>query len=332
MAFTLDVSPPKGKILVTGSLAFDQIMDFHGDFKDHILPDKMHTINLSFLVGELKKQRGGCAANIAYSLSLLGQPSKVVAAAGRDFDGYRRWLTDHDIDVSTVRIFDEQPTACCFITTDQADNQITGFHPGAMARAKELSLKESRDGEDLFCIVAPDDPEAMARHCREAKEAELPLYFDPSFQVIAMDGETLAEAADGARAVFVNDYEFAVFQDKTGRDEEGLLELAEMWVVTLGENGSVMYRRDADKVEVPAAPVKGVVDPTGAGDAYRAGFLAGLARGLDLAVCGRMGSVASAYAVENYGTQSHRYTREEYERRYNEAFEEVPETRLEQVG
>lgn len=320
MAFTLDDSPSRGRILVAGSLAFDQIMDFHGDFKDHILPDKMHTINLSFLVGELKKQRGGCAANISYSLALLDQPAKIVATAGRDFDGYRQWLVDQGIDVSGIRIYEEHSTACCFITTDRADNQITGFHPGAMARAKELSLKEARNAKDLLAIVAPDDPEAMVRHCREAKEADIPLYFDPSFQVIAMEGEVLAEAADGARAVFVNDYEFAVFQEKSGKDQRGLLGLAEMWVVTLGERGSEIHRRGRDKLEIPAAPVREVVDPTGAGDAYRAGFLAGLARGLDLAVCGRMGSVSATYAVETYGTSNHRYTRAEYERRYDQAF------------
>jgi len=320
MAFSLDATPSRGRILVTGSLAFDQIMDFHGNFKDHILPDKMHAINLSFLVGELKKQRGGCAANISYSLALLGQPSKVVASAGRDFEEYQRWLVAHEIDVSGILICEDRPTACCFITTDRADNQITGFHPGAMERARELSLKEERGEEDLVCIVAPDDPQAMVRHCREAKEAELPLYFDPSFQVIAMDGDTLARAADGARAVFVNDYEFAVFQEKAKRDESGLLELAEMWVVTLGEKGSEIHRRDGETVKIPPAPVQEVVDPTGAGDAYRAGFLAGLARGWDLDVCGRMGSVAATYAIETYGTQNHRYTQDDYERRYNSAF------------
>jgi len=320
MAFTLDDSPSRGRILVAGSLAFDQIMDFHGDFKDHILPDKMHTINLSFLVGELKKQRGGCAANISYSLALLDQPAKIVATAGRDFDGYRQWLVDQGIDVSGIRIYEEHSTACCFITTDRADNQITGFHPGAMARAKELSLKQVWNAKDLLTIVAPDDPEAMVRHCREAKEAGIPLYFDPSFQVIAMEGEVLAEAADGARAVFLNDYEFAVFQEKTERDAKSLLELAEMWVVTLGEKGSEIHLRGRDKLEIPAAPVREVVDPTGAGDAFRAGFLAGLARGLDLEVCGRMGSVSATYAVETYGTSNHRYTRAEYERRYDEAF------------
>jgi adenosine kinase len=323
MAFSLNPSPGDGQVLVTGSIAFDQIMDFDGDFKDHVLPDKIHTINLSFLVQEFRKQRGGCAANIAYSLSLLGQRPRIVASAGGDFDSYSEWLTGHGIDISGIQVFPEEVTACCFITTDRADNQITGFHPGAMARARELSVREALAGGGplpRLAIVAPDDPEAMIRHCREVRELGIPLAYDPSFQVIAMDGETLKETARGARVVFVNDYEFAVFQEKTGVAGAALFELAQMWVVTLGEKGSEVLLSPTEKVPVPAARARQVVDPTGAGDAYRSGFLAGLVQGRDLGVCGRMGSVAAVYAIESYGTQSHRYTREEFERRYQESF------------
>lgn len=308
------------EILVTGSLAFDQIMDFPGFFKDHILPDKLHMINLSFLVGELRKQRGGCAGNVAYSLALLGERARVVAAAGHDFDDYRRFLVDLGVDVESISIDSRQVTACCFITTDRANNQITGFFPGAMSTARELSLGAAVGPRTRFAIVMPDDPEAMLRHCREAKAAGVPLLFDPSFQVIALDGEALAEAARGARAVLVNDYEYAVFQEKTGLDERGLLELAEIWVVTRGEEGSRIATRDGGTIEIPAVPVGEVVDPTGAGDAYRAGFLAGLARDLDLETCGRMGSVAAVYAIESYGTQNHRYDRDEYWSRYHSRF------------
>jgi adenosine kinase len=169
-------------------------------------------------------------------------------------------------------------------------------------------------------VVAPDDPEAIVRHCREAKAAEVPLVFDPSFQVVALDGDALREAARGARVVVLNDYEYAVFQDKTGFGERDLLGLAPIWVVTLGEKGSRIAVTGGETIEVPAAPAREVVDPTGAGDAYRAGFVAGLLRGLDLAVCGRMGSVSAVYAVESYGTQSHRFTRDEFAARYHEAF------------
>lgn len=317
------------RIVVAGSLAFDQIMDYPGDFKDHVLPDKVHTINLSFLVDELKMQRGGCAGNISYSLALLGQPSRVLAAAGHDFGEYRAWLEEQGVDTAAVAVHDDLPTACCFITTDRADNQITGFHPGAMARARDLSLAAAALDGDALVIVAPDDPEAMMRHCREAKQVGLPLAFDPSFQVIAMDGEALVEAARGAEAVVLNDYELAVFQEKSGRDYEGLLELAPMWIVTLGEEGSEIrlsaagrekYGSDEATIRVPAAKVSKVVDPTGAGDSFRSGFFAGLLAGESLRVCGRMGSVASAFVIEKYGTQAHAYGREEFEARYRENF------------
>lgn len=310
-----------GEVLVTGSLAFDQIMDFPGKFQDHILPDKLHMINISFLVEERRVQRGGCAANISYGLSLLGERARIVAAAGNDFDEYRDYLEELGVDVSGIRVFEDEPTAACFITTDRADNQIVGFHPGAMARARELSVREAAAGrKPAFAVVAPDDPDAIVRHCREAKEARIPLVFDPSFQVTALDGDALREAARGARAVLVNDYEYAVFQDKTGFGDRELLDLAPIWVVTLGEQGSRILVLGDERIEVPACPAREVVDPTGAGDAYRAGFVAGLLRGLDLAICGRMGSVSAVYAVESYGTQAHRFTREELAARYHESF------------
>ncbi len=308
------------EILVTGSLAFDQIMDFPGFFKDHVLADKLHMINLSFLVRELRKQRGGCAGNVGYSLALLGERARVVAAAGHDFAEYRQFLIDLGVDVESIAIDSKQVTACCFITTDRANNQITGFFPGAMSNARELSLAAAVSPRTRFAIVMPDDPEAMLRHCREAKSVGVPLLFDPSFQVIALDGQALTEAARGAYAVLVNDYEYAVFQEKSGLDDQGLLELAEVWVVTRGEQGSRVSTRDGRVFEIPAVPVGEVVDPTGAGDAYRAGFLTGLARNLDLETCGRLGSVAAVYAIESYGTQSHRYTRDEFSARYRASY------------
>lgn len=310
------------RVLVAGSLAFDQIMDFPGLFKDHILPDKIHMINLSFLVSDFRKQRGGCSGNIAYSLALLGERPRILATAGGDFGEYRQWLVDQGVDVSSISVFDDEDTASCFITTDKADNQITGFHIGAMKHARELSLaEEARNGGGAhLCVVAPDDPEAMVRHCREAREAGIPFVFDPSFQVIAMDGPTLAETARGARAVILNDYEFAVLREKTGLDDEGLGELAELWVVTYGEKGSEVRCRRGGRIEIPAARAAEVVDPTGAGDAYRAGFVAGLLRGAELQVCGRMGSVAAVYVIEQYGTQSHHFSAGAFWQRYLDNF------------
>ncbi len=313
-----------GQVIVTGSLAFDQIMVFPGSFKDHILPDKLHVINISFLVSEMRKQRGGCAGNIAYTLALLGHDSRVVAAAGRDFDEYAEWLRDKGVDLDGVQIFDDEMTASCHITTDQDDNQITGFFVGAMKRAAELSLKERMGDRPSICIVAPDDPGAMIRHCQEARDAGVPFLFDPSFQVTAMDGDALAEASRGAAMLAVNDYEFAVFEKKTGKSGDAIFDLIDMALVTLGGKGSKILRRGEDEILIPPAKIARLADPTGAGDAYRSGFVAGLMRGHDLPVCGRMGSVASAFVVEQNGTQNHTYTGEEFERRYSDNFGPLP--------
>ena len=309
------------QIVVAGSLAFDHIMDFPGLFKDHILPEKIDSINLSFLVSDLKKKRGGCAANIAYSIALPGGRARIVAAAGHDFDDYAAWLEGEGIDLGGLHRFDDIVTASCFITSDQSSNQIVGFYPGAMKYAGTISMAESAGDRPEMCIVAPDDPAAMLRHCKEAKEVRIPLVFDPSFQVIHLSGEDLWEAMRGARIVMLNDYEFAVLKEKTGKSEEQMLEEIEILVVTLGSEGSSIRTRD-DHIEVPACEIAAMVDPTGAGDSYRAGFLTGLSEDRELEICGRMGSVASAYVVEQYGTQTHRYSREEFEARYERNFGE----------
>ncbi|MCP3958441.1 MAG: carbohydrate kinase family protein [bacterium] len=315
---------PDGQVIVTGSLAFDQIMVFPGSFKDHILPDKLHVINISFLVREMRKQRGGCAGNIAYTLALLGDDARIVAAAGNDFEDYAAWLSRRGVDLGGVKIFDDEMTASCHITTDQDDNQITGFFVGAMRRAGELSLRELMGDRPSICIVAPDDPGAMMRHCTEAREAGIPFLFDPSFQVTAMDGDQLSEASRGASILVVNDYEHAVFEKKTGKTGEAIFELVDMVIVTLGGEGSKILRPGRDEIRIPPAEISRLIDPTGAGDAYRAGFVAGLTRGFELEVCGRIGSVTSAYVVEQNGTQSHAYTLAEFEQRYAENFGPLP--------
>lgn len=313
--------PMEGPILVSGSIAFDHIMTFPGYFKDHILPDKVHMINVSFLVDKVQKQYGGCAPNIAYTLALLGHKPRLVGAAGNDFDGYADYLAELGIDIKPVVRSEEEITATCFITTDQSDNQITGFYVGAMPLAANISIKElAAEQKPALLIVAPDDPGAMLRHCREAKEAGVPLVFDPSFQVSAMDGEQLMEGARGAKALILNDYEFAVFQEKTGKSVAELHEDIELLVVTLGEHGSKIMPRGGDEIRIPAAKTQAPVDPTGCGDAFRGGFIAGLVQGLSLEDCGRMGSVTSVYAVEQYGTQKHAYSLEEFKTRYQENF------------
>ncbi|MEM6455784.1 MAG: carbohydrate kinase family protein [Acidobacteriota bacterium] len=316
---------PDAQIVVTGSLAFDQIMVYPGHFKDHILPDKLHVISISFLVNDMRTQRGGCAGNIAYTLALLEETPRIVAAAGEDFAGYRSWLEQHGVDTSGITVFDDVKTACCHITTDKSDNQITGFFVGAMARAGALSLTTHMGDRAGVVIVAPDDPDAMLRHCHEARDSQLPFLFDPSFQVTAMDGAQLTDCARGAAIVMMNDYEHGVFEKKTGHEGDAIFDLVDTVVVTLGGEGSRILRRNHDPIEVPAVPIARFVDPTGAGDAYRAGFLAGLKRGYDLARCGRMGSVAAAYAVEQHGTQEHAYSRAAFDVRYAESFGAAPD-------
>ncbi len=317
-------SPATGTIVVAGSLAFDHIMTFPGLFKDHILPDKLHVINISFLVDRLERKRGGCGGNVAYSLALLGERPRLVATAGHDFGEYRAFLDAKGVDTGGVRIVEEETTASAFITTDQSDSQIQGFYVGAMSRAPELDLRELAGDDAALCILSPDDPEAIARHCSEARELGVPFFFDPSFQVTHMSGDTLRDCARGARAMLLNDYEQAVFEDKTGYRGDALFELVDIVVVTLGGKGSRILRADQPPLEIPPAKIEKAVDPTGAGDAYRAGFLAGYRAGFELAVCGRMGSVAAAYAVEQYGTQDHDYTREAFDRRYAANFGRPP--------
>ena len=313
-----------GRIIVAGSLAYDYIMDFPGQFKDHILPDKVHCINLSFLVDKLTKQRGGCAANISYTLALLGERPRVVAAAGRDFPEYAAYLREHGVDVSCVLQVDDEVTATCFITTDKQDNQIQGFYVGAMKRARDISLKSTLTPSTQVVVIAPDDPEAMVRHCREAREAKVQFVYDPSFQVIAMDGNTLWESSRGAHTLILNDYEFAVFSEKIGRTVEQILESVDIVVVTRGENGSQIYRKGQSTIDIKPAKVLAVVDPTGAGDAYRGGFVAGMVQGLPLEICGQMGSISAAYAVEHYGTQSHSYSIKDFAKRYEDNFGPAP--------
>lgn len=311
------------RVLVTGSLAFDFILSFPGKFQDHILADKLHMINLSFLVDKVTKQRGGVAGNIAYTMSLLGETSRIVAAAGHDFDEYAKFLTDHGVIVEDILRVSDEMTATCFITTDRKHNQITGFYTGAMSRASELSVKDNLKGAE-FVIVSPDDPEAMKRHCAEAKDAGATLIYDPSFQVIAMDGEFLWEGAKGAKALILNDYEFSMFCEKTGKSVEELHEEIEVLVVTLGEEGSRILARGQDEVLVKAVKTEAAVDPTGCGDAYRGGFLTGLVNGCSYEECGQMGSVASVFVVEQYGTQKHSYSRAEFVKRYQENYGALP--------
>ena len=305
-------------VLCTGSIAYDYILTFKGRFKDHILLDKTHILNLSFLVDDLQKRRGGVAGNYAYNLALLGYPSAVLATAGTDAAEYRDWLVAQGVDCRGLRLLDGEMSATGFTTTDMDDNQLTGYYGGAMRRAAMLGLDDG-PAEPQAVIIGPNDPGAMKRLVGECRARGVPFIFDPAHQMPHMSGSDVVDATDGAWIVIGNDYELELIQQRAERDIAGLLELAQIVVTTLGRHGSRITTREGS-VDIPAATAVREVDPTGAGDAYRSGLVAGLLRGLDMPAAGQVASLAATYAVEQVGTIEHRYTREEFSRRYRDCF------------
>ena len=305
-----------GRIAVTGSVAFDTIMAFPGRFGDHTLPEKTHLINVSFLVNRLERRRGGTAANIAYTLALLGERPLLCAAVGSDFTEYGASLSQAGVDTSASLGCDDVPTASCFITTDLDDNQITAFFPGAMARAADIDLRALEDVDHV--VITPDSPDGMAVHIAQARGMAARLVFAPAQQIPSIDDETLVAGLDAAWLVVGNDYELELVRNRTGRD---VTQLARRSIVALtqGARGSQLHA-GGEVVTVPAVPPRRVVDPTGAGDAYLAGLLAGLRRGLDLARAGRVASLAATHAVEQQGPQAHRFTPAGFAARYCEVF------------
>ncbi len=301
---------------MTGSVAFDTIMVFPGRFGEHILPEKTHLINVSFLVNRLERRRGGTAANIAYNLALLGERPLLCAAVGSDFSEYGASLSRAGVDTSSTLGCDDVPTASCFITTDLEDNQITAFFPGAMARAADIDLRALEGIEHV--VVTPDSPDGMAAHVAQAREMGARLVFAPAQQIPSIGDDTLLAGLDSAWLVVGNDYELELVRNRTGRDATELARRS-IVAVTRGARGSQILSGD-QVVTVEAVPPRQVVDPTGAGDAYMAGLLAALRRGLDLAGAGRMASLAATYAVEHQGPQAHRFTTAEFSDRYREVF------------
>lgn len=305
-------------VVCTGSIAYDYILSFKGRFKDHILADKTHILNLSFLVDDLRKRRGGVAGNYAYNLSLLGYPAAVLATAGSDAAEYRDWLVGLGIDCQGLRLLDGEITATGFTTTDMDDNQLTGYYGGAMGRAAMLGLDDATPGAEAL-IVGPNDPVAMIRLVKESRDRGLRFVFDPAHQLPRLDPEDVAEGARGAWILIGNDYELELIMQRTGRSMEALVEMAEMVVTTLGREGSRIATRKG-VVDIPPAPARIESDPTGAGDAYRAGLVAGLLRGLELEDAGRVASLAATYVIEQVGTVEHSYKFDQFSERYRSAF------------
>jgi len=315
------------RIVVTGSLAYDYIMNFPGNFKDHILPDKVHMLTVSFLVDSMRRMRGGVAGNIAYSLALLGERPLVVGSVGQDFGEYREMMERRGVDVSGIAEVEDDFTASCFINTDSSNNQIVAFYAGAMTQANKLSLLDLGLGADDMVVISPTDPEAMTRYADECRQMGVPFLFDPGKQTPRLDGDQILAGLDGASVLVGNDYEFAMMAQKTGRTEEELIGAAPLTVVTRGDKGSTIYSNEngGEKLEVPVAPISEFADPTGAGDAYISGIVFGLARGFPLEVAGRVAALTAAYTVEQRGCQEHYFTPQEFAGRYTDAFGSAPE-------
>jgi len=309
-------------ILVTGSIAIDHIMVFRDRFRNHILPDRIHTLNVSFHVPTLRKSFGGTGANIAFALRQIGEDPLLLGAVGRDFDEYAAWLDRHGIRRDGIRVLDDAFTAQCFITTDLDDNQITAFHSGAMDRAHEARLDAVRESVEV-AIVAPNGKRAMQEYARELKRRGVPSVIDPGQGLPLFAREELVELLEGAAVYVVNDYEWSLTLEKTGLDEEEVVKRVGALVVTLGEHGS-RIRSGARGFEIPAVSARAVVDPTGCGDAYRAGLLHGLARGLSLETCGRLGSLLGSLSVEREGTQCLELAPGELGERFQRAFGAPP--------
>jgi adenosine kinase len=305
------------KIIVTGSIAYDYLMSFPGSFSEHLLPDHLHHVSLSFLVDTMDKRRGGCAPNIAYTLALLGERPRLMGTAGQDFDEYRQWLQTAGVDTSLIKQVDGKFTASFFCSTDRDGNQIASFYTGAMAHAAELSFGDA-GGCDL-AIISPNDPGAMVQYARECRALGIPYIYDPSQQVARMGGDDLSHGVAGAYIVICNEYEFEIIREKTGMDETAMLQHAAAVVITKGEKGASIVLRDRT-ISIPAVAPREIVDPTGVGDAFRGGFMKGLAAGTDYDTCGRLGSVAATYALEHLGGSSHAYTWAEFKARFEENY------------
>ncbi|HEX7043522.1 MAG TPA: carbohydrate kinase family protein [Burkholderiales bacterium] len=295
--------------LICGSLAYDTIMVFRDRFRNHILPDKIHILNVSFQVPQMRREFGGCAGNIAYNLKLLGGEPLPMGTAGRDFGPYAQWLDGCGIDRRHIMVLEDEYTAQAFITTDLDDNQITAFHPGAMNRSHEVKVSDARGVK--VGIVAPDGRDGMIAHAAQFAEAGIPFFFDPGQGMPLFSGEELLRFIDQATWVTLNDYEAQLLQQRTGETLEALCRRVEAIVVTLGAQGSRIYTRERT-IEIPVVRAREARDPTGCGDAYRAGLLYGRLNGLDWETSGRIASLMGSIKIAHTGTQNHRFTHDEF--------------------
>ncbi len=303
--------------VISGSLAYDTIMVFQDQFKNHILPDKVHILNVAFLVPRMRREFGGCAGNIAYNLRLLGDDPVPLAAVGQDFGPYRDHFQRCGINLGFVNQIPELYTAQAYITTDLDDNQITAFHPGAMVRSVDIDVRAIPDAS--FGIVSPNTREAMLKHAREFAEQEIPFIFDPGQALPLFDGAEFRAFIEQADYVTVNDYESNLLQQRTGWSEQEIAERVTAYIITRGPKGSQIHTRKGT-LDIPPAAERRITDPTGCGDAYRAGLIFGFMRSMDLATSGRIASLMGALKIEHPGTQNQRFTYDEFAEQFRQQF------------
>lgn len=306
-------------IIVTGSIAFDYLMRFPGSFKEHIHPEALEQVSLSFLVEDMTRHWGGNGANIAFTMAKLGLSPYLLGTAGRDFGDYRAWLERHGVNTSIVYQHDDVFTASFFCNTDMDNNQLASFYSGAMAKSREHGIRESVSFAPDIVIISPNDPQAMSQLTQECRDEGYRFVYDPSQQIARLDGATLARDMKGAYMMVVNEYEAHMISEKTGKTLQDLRDTVQFLVITHGKEGSRIYS-DGVTIDVPVFPVDAIKDPTGAGDAYRAGLITGIMKDVSLEVAGTMGALCSSYNLENIGTQSHDFTLDDFITRYREHF------------
>jgi adenosine kinase len=310
-------------IHLSGSLAFDRIMTFPGRFEDHILPEKLHFLNVCFPIDHVEEKHGGTAGNIAYNLALLGERSRIYTTVGRDFADYQQELAKLGIDLSGVKVDEKEFTACAYITSDKAGNQITGFSPSAM-KIPAYPEKTPDVAEDDWALIGPGNIDDMINLADYYREKGIRYIFDPGQQITSLNADQLASGLTGAEVLIGNDYEIELIEKMTGLDKEDLLDRVQYLIVTYGGKGSIIHHTGTRPYEISAAKADAVADPTGAGDAYRAGLLKGLHAGMGIAFSARLGAVTSSFCVEKYGTQLHTFTEDTLRVRYEAAFGPMP--------
>jgi adenosine kinase len=311
-------------VAVTGSMAFDYIMSFPGKFADHVLPDQIARLSVSFLVDSMRRERGGTAGNIAYNLALLDQDALLMATVGQDAPEYIAGLRARGVDTRGVLQLPNEFTASFFVSTDQDNNQIALFYTGAMARAGRISFADQDYEAIKIAIISPNDPWAMVKYVQECHDLHIPYIYDPSQQIPRLEPDDLIKGTESAKVLIVNDYEFEMIKNKTSLDEADLRQKVENIIVTQGASGSTIYS-EGREIKIPPAVPNRIADPTGVGDAYRAGLITGMMRGYPWEVTGRLASITAMYVLEQHGTQRHSYTRRQLANHYRELFGDPPE-------